>query len=135
MNTNPADANCALYRKGERIATIQGTPGSALVQKTKDNIWIACVKPGFMPASYLNHSGTADASFGNILAGGIIGVAVGSATCADNKYDGVVNVSLYPKMSGQPDTAVLPLTFSGVFPVTVPVAPAPVSGSAITPAS
>ncbi len=124
INTNPSGADCALYRQSERIATIQNTPGSALIQKSKYNIWIACTKPGYLPASYLNHSGLTGASFGNVLAGGLIGVAVDSATGADNKYEGVVNVSMVPKPVGAPDVSALPQTFDGVFPQIV-VAPAP----------
>ena len=116
VNTNPTGANCGLYRQDQRIATIQDTPGSALVQKTKNNIWVACVKPGYLPASYLNHSGLTDASFGNILAGGLIGVAVDSATGADNKYEGTVNVSMIPRPVDQPEQAELPATFDGSFP-------------------
>ena len=136
VNTNPSGANCGLYRQGQRIATIQDTPGSALVQKTKNNIWVACVKPGFLPASYLNHSGLTDASFGNILAGGVIGVAVDSATGADNKYEGTVNVSMIPRPLGQPDLPGLPATFDGSFPQVVQVPAPPVTATvATTPAS
>ena len=134
VNTNPAGANCGLYRLGQKIATIQDTPGSALVQKTKNNIWIACVKPNYLPASYLNHSGLTDASFGNILAGGVIGVAVDSATGADNKYEGTVNVSMIPRPIGQPDHPDLPATFDGSFPQVVQV-PAPPSTTTAVPAS
>ena len=135
VNTNPSGANCGLYRQQERIATIQDTPGSALVQKTKNNIWVACVKPGFLPASYLNHSGTADASFGNILAGGLIGVAVDSATGADNKYENSVNVSLIPKPEGAPDIAELPQRFDGAFPVPTPSQPVAEAPGHVRPSS
>jgi len=43
VNTNPAGADCGLYRQGLRIATVQNAPGSALVEKTKHDIWVVCV--------------------------------------------------------------------------------------------
>jgi len=43
---------------------------------------------------YLNHSGAAGATFGNIVAGGLIGWGVDSATGSDNKYDSPVNITL-----------------------------------------
>ncbi len=112
INTNPSDAKCGLYRKGESIGTVTSTPGSVLVKKTKHDIWIECVKDGYEPATYKNHSGMAGASFGNIVAGGLIGVAVDSASGADNKYDGTVNISLVP--SKDPDSKpTLPSFFNG----------------------
>jgi hypothetical protein len=57
---------------------------------------VKCSKTGFQEASYLNHSGAAGATFGNIILGGGIGWAIDSASGADNKYDGVVNVTLVP---------------------------------------
>lgn len=94
VNTNPQGATCGLYRKNERIGTIEQTPGSVLVKKTKRDIWIECVKDGYDIATFKDHSGVAGASFGNIAAGGLIGVAIDSASGADNKYDGIANITL-----------------------------------------
>jgi len=69
VNTNPAGADCALYRQGLRIATVQNAPGSTLVEKTKHDIWVVCVKQGYQQATYFNHSGAAGATFGNIILG------------------------------------------------------------------
>ena len=56
VNTNPPGAKCGFYRGNERISTIDSTPGSALVDRTKHDIWVACVKSGYQAASYKNHS-------------------------------------------------------------------------------
>src|SRR6476620_1416745 len=41
VNTSPPGADCGLYREeGVRIAAIQKTPGKALIEKTKNDIWI-----------------------------------------------------------------------------------------------
>ncbi len=87
VNTNPIGADCGLYRQNLRIATVQNAPGSALVEKTKHDIWVVCVKQGYQTATFYNHSGAAGATVGNIILGGGIGWAIDSASGADNKYD------------------------------------------------
>jgi hypothetical protein len=67
-----------------------------LIEKTKYDILIKCNKEGFQEATYMNKSGAAGATFGNIVLGGGIGWAVDSATGSDNKYDSPVNLSLVP---------------------------------------
>lgn len=97
VNTNPPGASCTLKRKDETLGTINPTPGSLYVEKTKYDIMIACDKKGYETATYLNHSGAAGATFGNIILGGGIGWAVDSATGSDNKYDSPVNITLPKK--------------------------------------
>lgn len=117
VNTNPIGADCGLYRQNVRIATVQNAPGSALIEKTKHDMWIVCVKPGYQMATFYNHSGAAGATFGNIILGGGIGWAIDSASGADNKYESPVNITLVPNVSGQADGAVtLPPTFTGTLP-------------------
>ncbi|WP_148293700.1 hypothetical protein [Azospirillum sp. B4] len=96
VNTNPAGANCALEREGTVIARIAQTPAATTVKKTKHDITVRCVKDGYQEATFLDHSGAAGATVGNILLGGGIGWAIDSASGADNKYDSPVNVTLVP---------------------------------------
>jgi hypothetical protein len=129
VNTNPPGADCGLYRQSLKIATIQNAPGSTLIEKSKYDIWIACVKQGYRQATYFNHSGVAGAAVGNILFGvvtGGVGWAIDSATGADNKYDSPVNITLVPVQPGQPEGPVsLPATFAGMpTPATDQPAPA-----------
>jgi hypothetical protein len=97
VNTTPAGASCTLLRHDETLGTINPTPGSLYIEKTKYDITITCNKKGYETATYLNHSGVAGATVGNIILGGGIGWAVDSATGADNKYDTPVNISLSKK--------------------------------------
>jgi hypothetical protein len=125
VNTSPSGADCGLYREGLKIATVQGTPGSGLVNKTKHDIWVVCVKQGYQMATYFNHSGIAGGTFGNILLGGGVGWAIDSASGADNKYDGAVNMTLVPSLAGRTDVATLPAMFTGgPAPTPAPAAPA-----------
>jgi len=117
INSNPPGADCGLYRQALRIATVQNTPGIALVEKTKHSIWVACVKPGYQMASYYNKSGAAGATFGNIILGGGIGWAIDSASGADNKYDSPVNITLVPNVPGQPEG---PMTLPGSYMAPTP---------------
>jgi hypothetical protein len=100
VNTNPSDATCAFEREGRNIGTVTRTPGTLNVKKTKYDILIRCNKPGYQEATYLNHSGVSAAIAANIavdvlLTAGVSSI-VDSATGADNKYDGAVNITLYP---------------------------------------
>ena len=80
---------------------MQNAPGSALIEKTKHDIWVVCVKLGYQQATYFNHSGAAGATVGNIILGGGIGWIIDSASGADNKYDSPVNLTLSPNPPGQ----------------------------------
>lgn len=97
INTNPNAADCALYREGIVIGRVNETPGGITVKKTKHDITIKCDKPGYQEATFLNHSGVAGATVGNIILGGGIGWAIDSASGADNKYDSPVNITLVPE--------------------------------------
>ena len=97
VNTNPKGAACEFTRNGESLGTISPTPGSMYIEKTKYDILITCRKKGYETATYLNHSGAAGVTVGNILLGGGIGWAVDSASGADNKYDSPVNITLSKK--------------------------------------
>lgn len=106
INTNPAGATCSLHRSGLTIGTVQSTPGSVVVKKTKEDITIKCTKPGFEEASLLNKSGMAGASFANVIGYGIlpITVLVDSASGADNKYDGQVSIEMVAMTAKAPTT-------------------------------
>jgi hypothetical protein len=106
VNTNPPGANCQFLREGNTIAQVSPTPGGVTIKKTKHDITVKCDKEGYQEATYLNHSGAAGATFGNIVLGGGIGWAIDSASGADNKYDGVVNMTLVP--AGVPVTTPAP---------------------------
>src|SRR5258708_24762975 len=73
VNTNPAGADCSLNRMPEGvIGRVTQTPAGVTIRKTKYDITIKCNMPGYQEATYLNHSGAASATFGNIVLGGRI---------------------------------------------------------------
>src|SRR5260370_2157821 len=87
VNSNPIGADCGLYRQGMRIATVQNAPGSTLIEKSKYDIWIACVKAGYQMATYYNHSGVAGATLGNIILGGGLGWAIASTARTRHQHE------------------------------------------------
>ena len=125
INTNPPGADCGLYREGGlRIGKIENTPGTVLIEKTKQDIIVVWVKQGYEQATFVNHSGVAGAAFANIIGGiftlGIstaIGVAVDSSNGSDNKYDGIVNVTMVRLLGEQAAAPVaLPQTYTTAGP-------------------
>lgn len=97
VNTNPSGANCNIFRNGDKIGSVIDTPGSAYIEKTKYDIKIECTKKNYQLATYMVHSATAGATWGNLVAGGPIGWGVDSATGSDNKYESPVNITLVPE--------------------------------------
>jgi hypothetical protein len=125
VSTDPPGAECGFYREeGARIAAIQQTPGRALVEKTKRDIWIVCVKSGYQQAAYLNHSGVTGAVLVNVIGGiftlgisTVIGAAVDSSNGSDNLYQSPVTIVMAPNVAGGVDgPTVLPQTFSAEIP-------------------
>jgi hypothetical protein len=102
INTNPPGADCAIERQGATIARVGPTPGSATIRKNKEDISIVCREDGYQQATWLNHSGIEEWTFGNIVIGGLIGWGIDSATGSDNEYTSPVNVTLVPKVAQIP---------------------------------
>lgn len=97
VNSIPPGATCRLDRDGAQLGTVDATPGSVTVKpKTAQDILVTCEKPGFQAAAYLDKSDTAAATFGNILAGGVIGAIVDRSNGASYKYESTVSLTLAP---------------------------------------
>jgi hypothetical protein len=98
VDTNPAGADCTLKRHGETLGQVTPTPNSKVIDKTKYNLEIVCSKPGYQEATYIDRSGIATATFGNILLGGLVGWAIDSSDGADNHYESPINLTLIPNV-------------------------------------
>ena len=92
----PAGAHCDFTRKGEHLATIDKTPGTVTVDKTKHDILLTCDLPGYQQASVNLESGYGAGTFGNILLGGVIGWGIDEASGAVNKYPTSAQVKFVP---------------------------------------
>src|SRR5262249_16753969 len=78
------------------IGRVNPTPGAVTVQRTRDDITVSCTRDGYQTGTFVNKSGLEGATFGNIILGGLIGVAIDAASGANNKYDATMRVNLAP---------------------------------------
>jgi hypothetical protein len=132
ITSSPPGGHCDLNRKGEHVATLDRTPGSVKVDKTKNDILLVCTLAGYQEASINLESGYGIGTFGNIILGGGIGWAIDSASGADNKYPSSANVQFVPVaavVAAAPATA--PASDGGAAPATV--VPIPVADTVKTP--
>lgn len=85
-------ANCKLTNdKGTWYVT---TPGSAMLQRSYQDLTTVCERAGHAPGSLTVTSTTQGMAFGNILFGGIIGAGVDVATGAAYDYPTLIRVEM-----------------------------------------
>lgn len=94
--SDPPEASCKLERQGTVLAYVASTPGSVTVSKSKDMIAVTCEKDDHLPGSAVLDSEFQSMTVGNLLFGGIIGVAIDASSGAMNQYPTSVNVLLAP---------------------------------------
>ncbi len=99
VTTTPVEgAKCTLTNsEGTWYLT---SPGSVDVHKTKNDLTVSCAKDGFETGSQVAVSKFGGATFGNIVAGGLIGAGVDAASGANYYYDSPITVPL-----GEPKSA------------------------------
>ena len=110
MATEPSGAACVVTRDGVTVGQFDSTPAFFRVEKTRDDIVIACTKPGFQETRCLNSSGYAAAGAANLLTGILtmgVGFAIDSASGADNKYESNVAFRLISEDSPPVDKTLI----------------------------
>ena len=89
-------AACALENnKGKWY--VPSTPGSVTVQRSYQDLNIACEKKGYVPADRKVASKTKGMAFGNLVFGGVIGAGVDMADGAAYDYPNEINLNLNKK--------------------------------------
>ncbi len=101
--TEPTGARCELERKGTVVAIVNPTPGTAQVDKSKDNIAVECQKDGYQRTVAPLLSKFQGMTFGNILFGGLIGLAVDASSGAMNEYPPSITLHLPPEVFESPE--------------------------------
>ncbi len=96
IDTRPGGAACSVTQGGVQIARVEPTPGTILVPKSKHDLAVRCEKQGYQPAVGTVGSEFQAMTFGNIVFGGVIGVAVDAASGAMNDYEPMVTITLLP---------------------------------------
>ena len=71
---------------------VDPTPGTLNLDKSSESIQIKCALEGYKTAQYVLESEAEAMTVGNVLFGGVIGLAVDAGTGAMNKYDSNVTV-------------------------------------------
>ena len=94
--TDPVGATCTISREGKTIAVVNPTPGSIPVDKSSKELSIRCEKADYQPSVGTMASSFQAMTFGNILFGGLIGVAIDAGSGAMNEYPTVVTFTLVP---------------------------------------
>lgn len=94
--TTPPGATCALSRAGAPLGTINPTPGSVTLSKSKNDINVNCTKPGYKPAAVTVSSKFVGTTVANILVGGVVGVVADAASGANFDPPAQIDVSLEP---------------------------------------
>lgn len=94
VSTNPPGASCTLDRVGARVGAIPATPGSVRLDKSKNDLSVTCAKDGYQTATVARPPSFGAATFGNIIAGGVIGVVVDAASGANYTYPDDIRIDL-----------------------------------------
>ncbi len=94
LSTTPAGATCTVDRNGERVAAVAATPGSVRISKSRHDLNVTCTKEGYQLATTAASSRFTGSTFGNVIAGGVIGVVVDAASGANNRYPSDVRIEL-----------------------------------------
>ena len=96
VNSDPAGATCHLSRGARIVGVVNPTPGTIMVDKSKDAISVRCTKEGYQDAVQTVDNQFQPMTLGNILIGGVIGLGVDMASGAINKYPTAITVPMQP---------------------------------------
>lgn len=96
VTTEPSGAACTLKRGDTIVGIVNTTPGTVRIDKSKDSIVVLCMKEGHDEGSETLTSDFQGATLGNILIGGVIGLAIDAGSGALNKYPEEIGVFLTP---------------------------------------
>jgi len=96
LTTEPPGAACTFKREGAVIGIINPTPGSLTVSKSHADIDVTCTREGYLDAVGRVGSKFQAMTFGNILFGGIIGIAVDAVSGATAEYEANVAIRMTP---------------------------------------
>ena len=96
VNTDPPGAVCTLTREGKEIAIVNPTPGTITVDKSKNAVAVSCNRQGYLESAGTINSQFQAMTFGNILFGGLIGVAIDAGSGAMSEYEPSITLTLVP---------------------------------------
>jgi hypothetical protein len=98
--TEPAGASCTLTREGAVIGVVNPSPGTVTVSKSSRDIAVRCTRAGHSAGVNVVPAQLQGMTAGNLLLGGVIGLAVDAASGAISRYPESTIVVLAPEAFG-----------------------------------
>jgi len=96
IDSDPSGAACQIINSINIKRDIT-TPADVFLQPKYDPINISCEKKGFKRSSDVIDTTLVDAVYGNILLGGLIGVAIDHSSGQNRRYPSIIKVFLEPE--------------------------------------
>ncbi len=121
VNSNPDEADCTLTREGKDIATVK-TPGPVKISRESRSIRVVCRKEGYNAGEAALDAQMESAFFGNLILGGVVGLAVDAASGAYQRYPAFVMVALTPLSGVQPPPPTMATPAARPVPAPAPTA-------------
>lgn len=97
VESDPAGAACMLRRDGANIGEVNPTPSAIRISKSRHDITVNCEKAEHEPTSRTVTAGFQAMTLGNVLIGGVVGLAADLASGAAITYPESVKVVLWPR--------------------------------------
>lgn len=88
-------ADCELKSEGIGVKTVV-SPATIVLDKSQHNVEVRCRKKCFTDGVGIINSMTEEMVAGNLIVGGVVGLAVDAGSGAMNKYDPQVQIAMSP---------------------------------------
>ncbi|MGF1619987.1 MAG: hypothetical protein ACFCUR_05170 [Rhodomicrobiaceae bacterium] len=88
-------AECELRSEGIGVKSVV-TPATIVLEKSMHNVEVTCRKKCFNDGKGIITSSTEEMTAGNIVLGGVVGLAVDATSGAMNKYEPQIAVNMTP---------------------------------------
>ena len=97
IQTDPAGALCRLEREGTTLAVVNPTPGTVQIDKSKNAVVVKCSADGHQDTFATLASEFQGMTVGNVVFGGLIGLAIDASSGAMNQYPSEITLLLVPE--------------------------------------
>jgi hypothetical protein len=94
--SDPPGAACLLRREGALVGVMHPTPGTVTIGKSTRDLAVSCTRAGSLATARSVPAEFQAMTAGNILLGGVIGLAVDAASGAMSKYPETIHLVLAP---------------------------------------
>jgi len=100
VQTSPVGANCTLDRAGEILGVVTVSPATLNISKSGKAIEVLCRLDSYAETMQAVEPDFQAMTLGNVLIGGVIGIAVDAVSGAVGKYPEQVSVTMVPNSFG-----------------------------------